>query len=128
MKIMTPSTLVRSLVVAIFAALLAGTLWAQAPQVYKIGDPGIAAPRLVQQVQAEYTEEAKDRHITGDVNLSFEIDDSGKPRNIKVVQGLDPALDKNAVSAFAAWRFEPATKDGKPVICSGNVLITFRLQ
>ena len=47
--------------------------------------------------------------------LSIVITDKGVVRDAKVVTGLDKDLDKQALKAVGAWRFEPATKDGKPV-------------
>jgi TonB family protein len=51
----------------------------------------------------------------------------GKVRDLKVIRSLDPGLDKQAVAAVSTWRFEPATKDGKPVAVHLPVEVTFRL-
>lgn len=100
----------------------------QTETVYKPGEGGVTPPKVKHQVNAVYGPDAQAQHITGDVALSMEIDKEGKPRNVKVVDGLDPELDKNAVEAMNQWRFDPATKDGRPVACSVIVKVRFRLK
>ena len=51
----------------------------------------------------------------------------GKVRNLQVTRSLDKDLDKQALAAVNTWRFEPATKDGKPVAVHLNTAVTFRL-
>jgi TonB family protein len=89
---------------------------------------GIVLPKTTHSVEPGYTDEAQAQGIMGDVTVSLEIGKDGKPRNIKIVQGLDPGLDKNAVAALSEWRFDPGTKDGHPVITAATIRISFRLQ
>jgi TonB family protein len=51
----------------------------------------------------------------------------GRPRDIKVSRQLGMGLDQKAIEAVRMWRFEPATKDGKPVAVQINVEVNFRL-
>ena len=51
----------------------------------------------------------------------------GVPRDIKVLRGIGKGLDEKAVEAVTKWKFEPATKDGKPVAVVINVEVNFRL-
>jgi TonB family protein len=51
----------------------------------------------------------------------------GKVRDLKVTKSLDKDLDKQALAAVSTWRFEPATKDGKPVAVHLSTAVTFRL-
>ena len=106
----------------------AGLQAQQDDKVYKVGDPGVMAPRLKSSVQPRYTDEAQAQAIMGAVVIAFEIDKEGKARNAKVVQGLDAGLDKNALAALTEWLFEPATLDGKPVVCTARTEIRFALQ
>jgi hypothetical protein len=41
--------------------------------------------------------------------------------------GTDPGLDGKAMEAVRSWKFEPATKDGKPVAVHLQVEVQFRL-
>ena len=116
----------------IFLTLLAsgiqGLLAQQDDKVYRVGDPGVVSPKLKRSVQPGYTEEAQANGIMGEVSISFEIDKEGKTRNVKVVEGLDTGLDKNAVTAVREWLFDPATKEGQPVVCAAKTKVNFRLR
>jgi TonB family protein len=97
-------------------------------QVYrKIGN-GVKAPRLAHSPQPEYTPEARQKHLQGDVILQLIIDNTGSPREIRVVgRTLGSGLEEKAVEAVRQWRFEPATKNGEPVIFEMTVEVHFRL-
>jgi len=48
----------------------------------------------------------------GVVNLQFDVDDEGVPKNIRVVDtDTVPAFEKAAVEALETWRFEPKIGD-----------------
>lgn len=51
----------------------------------------------------------------------------GLPQQIKVQRSLGMGLDEEAVRTVRQWRFQPATKEGKPVPVTINVQINFRL-
>jgi periplasmic protein TonB len=44
-----------------------------------------------------------------------------------VIKKLDPGLHGKAMEAVRSWKFEPATKDGKPVAVHLQVEVQFRL-
>jgi periplasmic protein TonB len=56
------------------------------------------------------------------------VDTEGRPRDVTVEKTLGPDLDKKAIEAVKTWRFEPATKKGKPVAVEIKVEVTFRLN
>lgn len=56
------------------------------------------------------------------------IGQDGKARDVKVVRPLGMGLDEKAIEAISSWRFEPASKDGKPVAAAVKVEVTFRLD
>jgi TonB family protein len=85
-------------------------------------------PRILQKVEPEYTQEAKDAKIEGKVVLGAEISPDGIPQNISVVRSLDPGLDANAVTALSQWRFNPGMKDGEPVTVAVRIEVNFHLQ
>ena len=88
---------------------------------------GIQAPRLIHDVDPEYSEIARKAKIEGTELLSVLVDANGQPQNVKVLTPLGYGLDENAVSAVKTWIFDPATKDGKPVAVQLMVEVTFRL-
>jgi TonB family protein len=89
--------------------------------------PDVTAPRAVYTPNPEYTDRARRQKIRGSVVLSIVITDKGVVRGAKVVTGLDKDLDKQALKAVGAWRFESATKDGKPVAVRVKVEADFKL-
>ena len=89
--------------------------------------PDVTAPKAVYTPNPEYTDRARRQKIRGSVVLSIVVTDKGLVRDAKVVTGLDNDLDRQALKAVGAWRFEPATKDGKPVAVRVNVEADFKL-
>jgi protein TonB len=66
---------------------------------------------------------------TGNVKLKLTIDERGAvvAASIEKSSGYD-SLDNAAVAwVIAHWRYEPATKDGKPFATTTDALVTFRL-
>jgi protein TonB len=66
---------------------------------------------------------------TGNVMLKLSIDDRGAvvAATVEKSSGYD-SLDHAAVAwVIAHWRYEPATKDGKPFATTTDALVTFRL-
>ncbi len=94
---------------------------------YRVGD-GITPPKLIDKVEPQYTQEARDARIEGVVQMSAVISKEGVPEEIKVVKGLEPGLDKNAIAALQQWRFEPGAKEGKPVRVIATIEVNFRLH
>lgn len=76
-----------------------------------------------------YPEIAIDNGIQGRVVVTFVIERNGKPSNVKVLRGVDPSLDKEAirvVESMPAWK--PGMQQGKPVRQRFNLPVVFRLQ
>lgn len=94
--------------------------------VFKVGG-GISAPQAVSTPDPSYTEEARNAKAQGTCILWLIVDDTGHPRNIRVVRGLGYGLDAKAVEAVQQWRFQPAMKDGKPVKVQISVEVGFHL-
>lgn len=107
--------------------LTAGSLIALADEApYKIGGD-VSAPQVISKQEPQYTKQAKDAKIQGEVLLGIVITSDGLPTKIHVVKSLDPGLDEKAIEAVSAWRFKPAEKAGKPVPVSANIEVNFRL-
>lgn len=84
-------------------------------------------PKFVSGRDPEYTDAAREARIEGTVILTLSIDEKGKVTAVKVQNGLDKGLDRNAMKAAKKWRFEPARENGKPVATDVNVSVDFRL-
>jgi TonB family protein len=89
---------------------------------------GVTPPRLLREVKAEYTEEARRRAVTGDVVLEIVVLRDGSVGDVRVLRGLGLGLDQRAVSAVRQWRFAPSTLRGTPVDVIVEVAVEFTLR
>ena len=89
---------------------------------------GIEPPRLLREVKAQYTEDARTRGMTGGVVLEIVIKSDGSVGDVKVLRGLGYGLDERAVSAVRNWRFAPARRLGSPVDVIVEVEVEFSLR
>jgi protein TonB len=85
------------------------------------------APVLLLKTEPVYSEEARKGRVQGTVVLLVEIDIDGHPRDIRVSRSLGFGLEERAMEAVAHWRFRPGRRNGKPVPCSAQVEVNFRL-
>lgn len=88
----------------------------------------IDPPRLLREMKPEYTEEARRRGLEGDVVLEIVVRANGSVGEIRVLQGLGSGLDQRAIDAVRQWRFESATRRGRPVDVMVEVSVEFRLR
>ena len=122
-----PARLLAVTTLTLAAFLLAGIsagLAAQQPEkVYKVGEGGTKAPRVLQRSEPKYPESAT---ASGTTLLTLEISTEGKAENIVVKRSLEPVFDQSAIDAVKTWTFSPATKDGKPVRVHATIEVTFK--
>jgi TonB family protein len=95
--------------------------------VYRMGLRGMTIPRVTYNPSPEYTEKARKRKLNGVVLLSVVVTSAGDVTNVQVKQGLGSGLDEKAIEAVRKWKFQPATKDGKPVSIQLPIETDFRL-
>ena len=96
---------------------------AQAPSA-----PAAMTPaEILTKPQPVYTDEARQRHIEGEVLLDVIFTASGEVRVVRVVRGLGYGLDDAAVKAAARIRFKPAMVAGKPVDSTARIHISFQM-
>jgi protein TonB len=88
---------------------------------------GVSAPRVVFQVDPEFSEEARKAKYQGTCTLMLVVDAAGRPTNIRVANSLGMGLDEKAIEAARKWRFEPAMKDGHPVSVEIALEVDFHL-
>ncbi len=83
-------------------------------------------PKLLHSVDPDFTEEARHKKISGDVQVYLIVDEQGLPTRLKVVRGLGFGLDEEALKAVAKYRFEPGTYQGKPVSVPLYIEVNFQ--
>jgi TonB family protein len=89
---------------------------------------GITPPRLVREVKADYTEDARRRGIAGEVVFEIVVRRDGSVGDVRLLHGLGYGLDDRAVQALRQWRFAPAERQGVPVDVVVEVSVEFRLR
>lgn len=63
-----------------------------------------------------YPEQAAKNNIQGRVTLQFVVEKDGSVGDVKIVRGVDPELDAEAVRVVKTLpKFKPATMNGEPV-------------
>jgi len=86
----------------------------------------LSGPVPIHKTDPRYPPDQVKAHIEGEVVLFGIIREDGSVDSVQIVRSLDPVLDKNAVEAFAEWKFTPAHRDGTPVAVEAVVHIPFR--
>jgi TonB family protein len=89
----------------------------------------LTPPKLIRSADAEYSDEARRRQISGVCIVSVTIDVQGMPQDVKIVRCTDPSFKANSLKAVKKYRFKPATKhDGRtPVPFTLDVEINYRM-
>jgi TonB family protein len=94
---------------------------------YQIGGR-VAAPVLVFQPEAEFSDEARRAKYQGVCVVSLIVDAQGNPQSVHVIRSLGMGLDEKAMEAVRKYKFKPAMKDGKtPVAVPITVEVDFHL-
>jgi len=94
---------------------------------YRIGG-SVSAPVALNNVEAEFSDEARRAKYQGVCLISLIVDAQGNPQNPRVVRALGMGLDEKALEAVRKYKFRPAMKDGKtPVPVMITVEVNFRL-
>jgi TonB family protein len=95
--------------------------------VYRPGS-GIEPPRIVREVKADYTEDARQKRIAGEVVLEIVVKHDGTVGDVRLLQGLGGGLNDRATQAVRQWRFTPAMRQGVPVDVLVEVSVEFKLR
>lgn len=90
-------------------------------------EPNSTTVELTYKPAPEYTAEAKQLKIQGEVVLRVIFTANGRVQVLNVVRGLGHGLDEQAQRTVQMYRFKPATKNGKAVDLTTNITITFQL-
>jgi TonB family protein len=90
---------------------------------------GVAAYRTFLQQNVRYPEAAKAKKVSGDVFVSFVVDEAGRLLDAEVVKGIGYGLDEEALRLvrLMPW-WTPGLAAGKPVRVPATLRIRFGLQ
>jgi TonB family protein len=89
--------------------------------------PRTTPPRATHTVDPKYSagalRVAKDKVIL----VTVTVPPDGIPTNLRIARGVRPDVDKAVIDAVQKWRFEPATRDGKPIEATITVQVDFHI-
>jgi TonB family protein len=89
---------------------------------------GVTPPRILREVKANYTEDARRKNIEGEVVLEIVIRRDGTVGDVTLLEGLPSGLNDRAIEAVRQWRFVPAQRLGQPVDVIVEVAVEFKLR
>ena len=92
-----------------------------------IGAPASTSLEIVSKPTVQYTSEARQLKIQGDIVLRVTFTAGGQVVVQEVVRGLGHGLDEEAQRVAQHIRFRPATRNGQPMDLMTNITITFQL-
>jgi TonB family protein len=75
----------------------------------------------------EYTQEAWDEGIQGQVSIVARIATDGAVESVRVTQPIGWGLDEKAMECVRKWRFNPASQDGVAVVGEATAIVRFVL-
>jgi TonB family protein len=84
-------------------------------------------PHVLNNVNAEFSEEARRAGVEGTALVSVTVSEEGLPINPKIVTSAGCGLDENAIDSVRKYRFKPAMMDGIPFSVPISVEVSFRL-
>jgi TonB family protein len=82
---------------------------------------------VLEKPQPQYTQEARNLKIEGEVHLKVLFQADGRVQVLQVVRGLGHGLDEAATAAAQKIRFKPAQRDGRACDQTATVHIVFQL-
>ena len=85
----------------------------------------ITPPRPTYSPDPVYPVKERNTGHEGSVGILLVVDSEGVPKDVSVSRSLSPAFDAAALEAVKAWRFAPATKNGKPITAKIDLQVEF---
>ena len=76
---------------------------------------GVEPPRLLREVKADYTDEARRSNVEGEVEMEIVVRRDGTVGDVKVTRGLRGGLNDRAIQAVKQWKFSPGRMKGVPL-------------
>ena len=104
-----------------------GTAKAEAPKKHLESGPPQVPVEILFKPKPDYTQEARQQKIEGEVLVRVMFTAAGEVRVLEVTRGLGHGLDESALRAAQQIKFKPAQRDGQPVDSTATVHIVFQL-
>jgi len=78
-------------------------------------------------VEPQYPPQAARRGLEGWVHVRFTITTAGSIKDAQVVKSSHGVFERPALQAVAKWKYQPQTKDGKPVEAQSETVLRFEM-
>jgi TonB family protein len=88
----------------------------------------IEPPKALEKLPPKYPPEMRKTGVSGTVIAELVIDTDGVVRDVAITESPAEEFSTAATEALEQWRFEPATRNGKPVAVSYIVTLKFSLK
>jgi hypothetical protein len=88
----------------------------------------IKPPKPVSTPEPKFSEAAHYSQFTGSGTVALIVDSKGEVRKPIIIKALGLGLDENEVNTVATWRFDPATREGRPLAVQMQVQVAFSLH
>jgi TonB family protein len=99
----------------------------QSPTRAFVAEGETVPPVIIQWTDTPYTDYGLKQGIEGTVVLMALVRENGSIGAVSVSKSLEESLDQNAVRAVRTWKFDPATRGGKPVVVVVEINVDFEL-
>ncbi len=86
----------------------------------------IAEEHLLERIEPDYPESAREQHLQGTVILNIQVGKNGRVRGLSRISG-DSQLTLLAAKAVRRWKFTPLVRDGSPVDFDSQITLNFAL-
>jgi protein TonB len=84
-------------------------------------------PLPLVRVEPQYPPQAARRGLEGWVHVRFTITTAGSIKDAQVVKSSHGVFERPALQAVAKWKYQPQTKDGKPVEAQSETVLRFEM-
>jgi protein TonB len=85
-------------------------------------------PLPLVRVEPQYPPQAARRGLEGWVHVRFTITTAGSIKDAVVVKSSHGVFERPALQAVAKWKYQPQTKDGKPVEAQSETVLRFEMD
>ncbi len=89
---------------------------------------GVTAPKLIHSVEVQADRDATWNllNLNKLVVVSMIVDETGTPKNLKIVKSLGAGMDNNVLAAVSQYRFKPGTLNNQPTPIELTLEITLQ--
>lgn len=84
-------------------------------------------PLPLVRVEPQYPPQAARRGLEGWVHVRFTITTAGSIKDAVVVKSSHGVFERAALQAVAKWKYQPQTRDGKPIEAQAETVLRFEM-